>query len=482
MDLDVIIKAEREGLPSEADREALVKMQDLAKGYRAAEHDGNRKRIHLVLRNQQVADVLKRLPLSDDMAENVELYAYTEEDLWAMEMLGVRPESETYLDREAIRMDSRKTVHLVLFGVSNQSESLAVHTALTAHYPNYCRDNSLRTRITWVSDSQEDFHRFQQHYCNLLENSYRRIVTVNREDVECKTLEPKYKGQRDDFVDVEWEFVEGGSDDSILTYKLKKWANEQGQLLTIAFCYEDDERNVGDVLALPAEVHKHTPVWVRVKDETTLNFVKQSGQYSKIIPFGMENVELPDMSLFIRMAQGVNYAYSQMRETTEEEQRQGLPEMAVATEIPSEEELQRLWNNKKLNTAKRWSNIYNAFTLRSKMHSLGHPVSEWGTLFSISEKEVEALSEVEHNRWSVEELILGYMPTTEEEHLAIQKDIKKRDELKAAFKHDDLRSYQELGADSTGLSVVRYDMGLIRTLPLLAYMYHQMKENNDEHA
>ena len=116
------------------------------------------------------------------------------------------------------------------------------------------------------------------------------------------------------------------------------------------------------------------------------------------------------------------------------------------------------------------------------MHSLGHPVSEWGTLFSISEKEVEALSEVEHNRWSVEELILGYMPTTEEEHLAIQKDIKKRDELKAAFKHDDLRSYQELGADSTGLSVVRYDMGLIRTLPLLAYMYHQMKENNDEHA
>ena len=90
------------------------------------------------------------------------------------------------------------------------------------------------------------------------------------------------------------------------------------------------------------------------------------------------------------------------------------------------------------------------------------------------------LAEVEHNRWSVEELVLGYRPATEEEHAEIMKDISLRSKFKTEFVHDDLRSYRELGVDETGLSVVRYDVGLVRTLPLLAYSYHRLKEENHE--
>ena len=150
--------------------------------------------------------------------------------------------------------------------------------------------------------------------------------------------------------------------------------------------------------------------------------------------------------------------------------------MAIAVETPTVTELQECWNRSHLSTPKCWSNLYNAFTLRTKMHSLGHDDHEWNVLLSIGSQEVEALAEVEHNRWSVEELVLGFKPTTEEEHQAILQDVNKRDKLKAAFKHDDLRSYHELGSDATGLPVTRYDVGLIRTLPLLAYTYYQTKE------
>ena len=472
--LDVFLKSASEGEPMAADNSAVALMRETAANYRAADHGGDRLRIHLVLRNQGLADSLKRLPLAEDLATNVELYAYTLEDLWAMELLGLCPENETRLDRNPIPSDSRQVVHLVLFGANDQSESLAVHTALTAHYPNYCCDKSLRTRITMVADNQEDFHHFQQRYRNLLVNSYRRKVTVSDDDADCQLLKPQYAGQRDDFVDVEWEFVAGRSDDDIIQYKLQRWAQDEGQQLTLAFCYDQEDRNVSETLALPAEVLNTTPVWLRVRNGEAVNFLKQSEQYSRVIPFGMENAPLPDMTVFIKMAQCVNFAYHQMREVP------GSEDMAVAIEPPSERQLQDLWNTPRLTTAKRWSNIYNAFTLRSKMHSLGHKPETWGTLFAVTDREAEMLAEVEHNRWSVEELVLGYRPATEEEHAEIMKDISLRSKFKTEFVHDDLRSYRELGVDETGLSVVRYDVGLVRTLPLLAYSYHRLKEENHE--
>ena len=478
--LDVIVRSAAAGTPMDADNAAVARMHEAADGYRAADHGGDRLRIHLVLRNQALADSLKRLPLADDLAGNTELYAYTAEDLWAMEMLGIRPGSATRLDRQPMTAECPQFIHLVIFGTGGQSESLAIHTALTAHYPNYCRNNALRTRITMVADSPDELRHFQQRYRNLLAQSYRRTVLVDDQEVHCEELAPQYAGYRDNYVDIEWEFVTGRSDNGIVSYKLQKWARDEGRQLTVAFCHADDDRNISETLSLPAAILSSTPVWLRVRDDRAVDFLKQSGQYANVIPFGMTDAELPDMSLFIRMAQCVHFAYSHLRETTREEQSQGRTAMEVAVEIPTERQLQDLWNSPRLTTPKRWSNVYNAFTLRSKMHSLGHPVEEWCTLFAISDQEVESLSEVEHNRWSVEELILGYRPTTQAEHDDILKDLTLRSRLKSEYIHDDLRSYRELGVDETGLSVVRYDTGLIRTLPLMAYTYHQMNEKRHE--
>ena len=477
---DIILQSDPT-LPSlEADNAAIAKLQELATGYRAEEHDGDRLRIHLVLREQHLADSLKRLPLTGEMADNVELYAYTTEDLWSMELLGLRPESPTRLDRKPITPDSNLRVHLVVFGASNQSSSLAIHTALTAHYPNYCRDNTLRTRITMVSDSLQDFHDFRQQYQNLLRNGYRRMVTLQDDEVRTTFLEPQYVGIRNDFVDVEWEFVEGRNSDSAIFYKLQKWAQDEQQQLTIAFSHEDDNRNLREMLTLAASVLTSTPIWVKTADDRAISFLKQSKQYAQVVPFGMRVSSLPDMSVFIRMAQCVNYAYLQMREITAESGNRDRADLAVALDPPTDRQLQESWNSQRLTTLTRWSNIHNAFTIRTKMHSLEHADEEWGTLFAIGDRETALLAEVEHNRWSVEELILGLRPTSEEEHSAIKKDPSLRSRLKAENAHDDLRNFHELGVDETGLPVTRYDVGFTRTLPLIAYSYHQLQQINHE--
>ena len=479
-DLDKLIQSDSTAPAVEADNSAIEKAIELSRGYRAEDHDGNRLRIHLVLRSQSLADRLKRCPLNEEMAANVELYAYTKEDLWAMNLLGISPESSTRLDRKPITADSRQCVHLVVLGCGSQAESLAVHAALTSHFPNYCQDSSLRTRITMVVDSHKQLLPFQQRYRNLLLNSYRRTVTLNGDNVDCVVMAPQYANHRRDFVDVEWEFVEGTINDVPLTYKLQQWSNDEMQQLTIALCHPDDDRNITEAFVLQSEINPNIPIWMRVKESTAIDFIRQSGQNSSLIPFGMSNSELPDMSDFIRMGQCVNFAYTQMKDISKEDQERGMSDLSVAIEMPSEELLQELWNNPKLNTPKRWSNLFNAFTLRHKMSSLNHPVSEWGTLFAVSNKEVEQLSEVEHNRWSVEELILGFRPTTDEEHAAILQDSSLKGKYRQEMIHDDLRNYYELGVDDSGLNVNRYDIGLTRTLPLVAYTYYHLKKQHHE--
>lgn len=478
--LDIHIYSEKGCDPLAADNAAIKEYRRVADEYNAAANNGNRLRVHLVLNNQALVNTLRRLPLEKETARNIELYAYTTEDLWSMDVLGIKAGSKPLLDRRPIKAESNSRVHLVLFGASAQAESLAIHTALVAHYPNYCRNNRLRTRITWVSDRLMDFTRFKQQYRGLLENSYTRNVIITEKDVTTSTTVPKYAAERRDFVDIEWEFVEGRSYDDALAYKLCKWSQDEEQQLTIAVCYDDDSRNIDEAIALPLKQSSRPPVILKVKNDEAVKLLQQGAAFDHLIPIGVEEGTPASLTAFINMAQYINHAYCNMRATTKEEQKNGASTMVVATEPPTQEELQRLWNAPGLTTSKRWSNIYNSFTLNTKMRSLGFAADEWEKLFAINEKEVEIMAEVEHNRWSVEELILGYIPTTSEEHNEILADTEKRELYKAEFKHDDLRNYSELGVDSSGLSVTRYDAGLTRTLPLIAYAGYIAKKEKDE--
>jgi hypothetical protein len=478
---DLMIRASVDGLASVADDEAIAQMERVADEYHANEHNGRRLRIHLVLRNQQLVDALRRTPLSGKLMDNIELYTYTDEDLNALDILGINPAGTFRLDSQPITLESSQRVHLVIFGASGQAESLAINAAQVAHYPNYCRDNTLRTRITMVSDSMSDFYNFRQRFANLLRHSYCREVKISENGISVSTTAPKYAETRKDFVDIEWEFVESTTANSALNYKLTKWASDANQQLTIAFCSNVSDENISNALALPRELRESDcRIFVKVDNPIALNLLKQSSGYDNIHPFGFKGSNQQHFTTVIRLAQLVNYAYCTMDFSSIEAQRQGSVPVIVATELPTQDLLDEYWSSNdaqgypNLNTPKRWSNIYNAFSITTKMRSIGIDVARWGSLFTIGDRDVELLAEVEHNRWNVEELILGFEPTTEAEHQEVLADISKKDVLKQEFKHEDLRNYDELGVDKTGLSIKRYDQGLTHSIPMIAYAYKHL--------
>ena len=119
--------------------------------------------------------------------------------------------------------------------------ALAVNTALTCHFPNYTRNHALRTRITLVDkdmDARKNdlIHRYQA----LFDNSWYRFIDLSKTSGSGVTFlhRPDYCGTREDFVDVEWEFVTGSLSDGRLYEKLKKWSSSERQLLTLALCDE----------------------------------------------------------------------------------------------------------------------------------------------------------------------------------------------------------------------------------------------------
>ena len=71
------------------------------------------------------------------------------------------------------------------------------------------------------------------------------------------------------------------------------------------------------------------------------------------------------------------------------------------------------------------------------MHSLGHGQEDWQRYYALSKQEIEIMTEVEHNRWNMEELILGYRPVTDDEQKMIEKDIS----LKKKFREKKVRIF-----------------------------------------
>ena len=134
------------------------------------------------------------------------------------------------------------------------------------------------------------------------------------------------------------------------------------------------------------------------------------------------------------------------------------------------------WN--KLSSAKKWSNIYNAMTISSKMRALGYSSDNWKSYNGMSSKEIALVAEIEHNRWNVEELLLGFYPVTDEQEKEIEQDISRKKFYKDKFFHYDIRAYKDLRPDASGKNVSVYDICLSNAITLLANTF--LTEINDE--
>lgn len=416
------------------DDKALVFFKDLAGQYSLSDHDDEKLVCHLLVHDRNRLRMLQTCDVCSEVRQKIDLYPFTIEDLWSRSIM---------LDYEPITIHSDKHVHLVIFGMGEVAETVAIQAAHIAHYPNYVRDHSLRTRITLISEDAETLsEEIIKRYRHLFDNSYYRIVKPSEENAVRVFHKPMYERKREDFVDVEWEFVDAENWHPDVREKLKQWAQDDKQLLTVVMANGDENKNVAMSLFLPDELYQ------------------RSIPIHKYNPNAVEyDVTMP----LVQMAKNVNYIYDRCYNDNFENWE---GEILSSVEIDPEER-DRLWD--KLSSIKRQSSIYNAMTIPSKMRSIGLNEDDWAKFFDISQQDIEILAQVEHNRWNVEELILGYRPCTDEEQDKIAADVDtQKDAFKARKIHYDLRAYNDLRPDKTGRSAKIYDLCLSTALPLIA--------------
>ena len=462
-----------------ADHEVLQALETFAMDYTEAPEGQSKPLCHLLLHDKVTLWLLQTLDLYPEIHKKFELYAFTMEDQWAKNVFCGLGKGAVYppLDREKIDTASNKTVHLVIAGFSDLGESMALHAALIAHFPNYVRNQTLRTRITIVDKAMTaKKDAFTQRYANLFEHSYYRCIDLMQHSM---TLyhEPLYHSSREDFVDVEWEFVDGDFYDPLLQHKLQLWADNKEQLLTLALCDTDLSNNFNRAFALPKNFYQNEiTVLVATESSAMLEKVRETEGYHNLYPIGMDycgyDIRLP----LLQMAKRLNYFY------TCSYGQDGTP-----TDMPTEK-VEAAWR-KLLTFSMRYSNLYNVMTVATKMRSLGHEEKDWDKFYALTQDEIETLSAVEHNRWSVERLILGFRPPTDMEREEIRENIEAfitaqktgttapEQDLKNIYKkkkiHYDLCSYRELREDKTGQNVQLYDYDLTACIPLIAQSFKE---------
>lgn len=464
-----------------ADHDTLQALETFAMGYPETLEGQSKPVCHLLLHDKVTLWLLQTLDLYPEIHKKFELYAFTMEDQWAKNVFCGFGKGVVYppLDRGKIDTASNKTVHLVIAGFSNLGESLALHASLIAHFPNYVRNQTLRTRITIVDKAMTaKKDAFIPRYTNLFEHSYYRCIDLKQHNMT-QYHEPVYHSTREDFVDVEWEFVDGDFYDPLLQQKLQLWADNKEQLLTLALCDSEHNSNFNRAFALPKNFYQNEiTVLVAMERSAMLERVRETEGYHNLYPIGMDDCGYDIRLPLLQMAKRLNYFY------TCSYGQEGAP-----TDMPMDK-VEVAWRN--LQTfSMRYSNIYNVMTLATKMRSLGHEERDWDKFYALTQEEIVTLSAVEHNRWNVERLILGFRPPTDSEREEIRENIEsfiaakeagseKPDlDLKNLYKkkkiHYDLCSYRELRVDKTGKNVSVYDYDLTACIPLIAQSYNEIQ-------
>ena len=474
---------------SEDDNAALRLLEQWAESIKG-EALGFKPHVQLVLRDEATYQVLLLADFSETVKASLDVEAFTRQRSWAQCVMcplpafapsteGTETGAYTYppLDGpEGISAESECRVHLVVDGWNDWAAALAETATLVAHFPNFVRNNTLRTRITIISpDAGQCGAAFRQRHPALFAHSHYRTVAFNAKGEPCVTElhRPFYSGSREDFVDVEWDFISAPLSHPAVRTKLAKWATNAQWQLTLALCGESDKENVETLLGLPAELTTSgTTVLVRQHDDALLRTLRHDARFAATFPFGMDATAYDTSLPYVRMARLLNCYYAASYGGRND----------VYNFSPDDEA--REWANVP-SFALRASNVSNVLTFPTKMRSLGHRSFEPHTFYALSQKEVETLSAVEHNRWSVERLLAGFRPPTDEEREKIRTNIEahiraRREgndrpdtNLKRMFKnerhvHFDLCAYSELECDATGRDVKIYDYDLTASIPILA--------------
>ena len=365
------------------------------------------------------------------------------------------------IDRNGIGRDSDKTVRYVIYGMTQMGYAMASTVAHIAHFPNF-KDGKNRTKICFVApDIREEMDFFLGHYDNIFRLSHADYVYWDKSG---NLIREKLRAPLEDygdFLDIEWEFIDGSIESDKIRSLLNDWACNEREYLSLVLCENESDVNVAASLYLPESIYaKSIPVFVYqpLRGEV-LKYAHGTCRYRNVYPFGMkEECYDPLFRRRIVKAKRINFLYHL--------ENNGNKYEAMATP----DVLEEYWNTQ-LEYVYKLSNLYAANSIPVKLRSVGMDPDSLDEKSSLSQYDIAVLSEVEHNRWNMERLLLGMQPVrtarrqeinamlddTDEEVVKRAKAIVKH--LKDNFYHKDIAPYDELLASSK-----QYDTAIVANI------------------
>lgn len=490
------------------------------------------------------------LQVTDIDGKKIDFKPFNYYETWAQNVLICqeldKKENCKYLPLEGfdgIQVGQDKFVHFIVVGMSRMGLAMAIEAAHLAHYPNFCT-NKRRTRITLIDASMEqEKHFFMSRFKEMFSLACYRDVTYATEDIyddletypwvnpveEISCKSPYYKNDHlgNNFIDIEWEFINGSIENPNIQQYFADAASNTTAKLTIAICLPENSRAIAAATYLPDSVYKSDStlqilVYQRLNSDLLFQINQNKRYNDKLKAFGMNslcyNSGLVEISEFI--AKKVNYAYDQyawerikMRYKGEgliDDDYNSLSNYLYSdTKIGSSdkeyirsecekwmdgnnnegcyqeicEKLKNFQNDLgryiskqndhsegtsgKSKSAKMWSNKYNVYSMWTKFRCFGvnptKPQDFEDRIVIMSE-----LGKMEHNRWIVEQLLLRFRPLMKDEQDKAQitnlySSTKQKGIYKKGCAHLDICSNDKL--NEIDYNMAELDKALVKVLP-----------------
>ena len=440
--------------------ECLKKIVDIHK----TQTDCQKKTFTVLFEYQTTFAAFQITDLSSEWRKYIKFHPFNFYEEWAKKLLvqnyyDKAGECIVYpsLDRVPITYDSNQHVHLVIIGMTQMGIALAVEAAHLLHFPNFCRDNKYKTVITFIDeDADREMNFFCGRYKHYFEISSTTFYDASNDTLEKRIIPPtRFQGDDSDFLDIEFEFIKGRAESPIIQKMIQTWADNNDELLSIAICLNYSHQSIAMGLYLPDNVYENNiSVFIHQETSTSLLMMLNSKKtedkvhkYSQVYPFGMLDNCYDIDGRNIHIAQSVNHIYDYY-----------YKHKSLPGELPESDVLDKSWNE--ISVAHQWSNLYNAYSIKLKLRSLGITNVE---NVQLDDEQINLLAQIEHNRWNMEKLLLGYRkPSAAElQFMQAHPDIKK-EYKQSRFIHPDICPYDQLNEDSK-----EYDKCLTKGIPLI---------------
>lgn len=439
----------------------------------------NKKLCKVMFEYQTTYSIFQFSDVSEHIKDNLVFVPFNRYESWARKVMVESCSKDsrgndinyTPLDGKGISAyDFETHVHLVIVGMSKMGIAMGIQAMLEAHYLNFAaaeneedaekresKKNKTRTRITFIdTNADKEMNFFKGRYANLFSLARHRYFDAN--DTEKKSyLNPEYEWEDpmqdenckwkhlgregQNFLDIEIEFVKGELESEGVRQYLRNVSDKNNDFsknskLTIAICLTQTHQAVAASLYMPIEIYeKAQEIWVYQREDSDIilnltNTNTKDKRYKKLRPFGMLYGEyMSDRAQYLR-ALLTNEAYNIGVKDGETEVKYTDIDLSKRKTY---KHIRETW--KELSIDKKYSNRYFADSIDLKIRSVYKDfeeskknAAEKTDLMTLLKSEVLAVTE--HNRWNIQQLVLGYSPCNEakdNEFKRLNKNLNKED-------------------------------------------------------